>query len=122
MAKTKITPVKVTKGKAKPVLAKVKAKMKAKVTPAVAKPVVKAKIIDTSKKAKLVDPVVVQKAFKAKKVVANMTLSELKARRIEIAEQVIASGVHWIEENGQLVSVLDQTDYWKIKELVEGKK
>lgn len=110
MAKTKITPVKVTKGKAKPVLAKVKpasaikTKVKAKVAPVVA-PIVKAKV-------------------KAPKVtsVASMTLSELKARRIEIAEQIIASGVHWIEENGQLVSVLDQTDYWKIKDLVEGKK
>ena len=121
MAKTKITPVKVTKGKAKLVLAKpAKAVVKTKKVI----PVAKTKIIDTSKKAKLVDPVVVQKALKARKVtaVANMTLSELKAKRIEIAEQVIASGVHWIEENGQLVSVLDQTDYWKVKALVEKKK
>ena len=106
MAKTKITPVKVIKGKAKPVLAKVKsaAIVKAKVNAKVA-PVVKVKV-------------------GAPKVstVASMTLTELKAKRIEIAEQVIASGVHWVEENGQLVSVLDQTDYWKIKELVEGKK
>jgi hypothetical protein len=103
----------IMKTKANPVTA-AKTKTKAKVVPAVVKPV--AKIIDTSKKAKRVDPVVVQKALKAKKVstVASMTLSELKAKRIEIAEQIISSGVHWTKKDGQLVSVLDQTEYWEI--------
>ena len=88
----------------------------------------KKKIIDTSKKAKIVEPVVVQKAFKAKKVVpkiplSKMSLAELKELRINIAEQINASGVHWIKnKDGSLASTLDQTDYWKVKALVEKKK
>jgi len=89
---------------------------------------IKRKIIDTSKKAKIVEPAVVQKAFKAKKITpkivnSKLSLAELKELRINIAEQIIASGVHWItEKDGSLISALDQTDYWKIKELIERKK
>lgn len=86
------------------------------------------KIVDTSKKAPLVSPEVVQKAFKAKKVVtktdlSKMSLAELQALRINIAEQINASGVHWIKDKeGNLTSALDQTYYWKVKALVEKKK
>ncbi len=96
----------------------------------------KKKIVDTSKKAPLVSPEVVQKALTSKKVVPKtdlskmslndilkMSLAELQALRINIAEQINASGVHWItEKDGSLTSALGQTDYWKIKELVEKKK
>lgn len=98
MTKAKISPVKVAKT-AK--LVKVDVAPKVPVTPM---------------------PVAAPTAVKPKKVinsVDNMTLSDLKARRIEIAEQVIASNVHWTENDGQLVSVLDQTDYWKIKEKID---
>ena len=86
------------------------------------------KIIDNAKKAKKVEPAVVQKALKAKKVVpkvdlSKMTLSELQALRINIAEGINASGVHWIKnKDGSLTSALDQTDYWKVKSLLEKKK
>lgn len=86
------------------------------------------KIVDTSKKAPLVSPEVVQKAIKAKKVVpkvdlSKMSLSELQALRINIAEGINTSGVHWIKnKDGSLTSTLDQTDYWKVKALVEKKK
>ena len=93
-------------------------------------------IIDTSKKAPIVKAEIVQKVLKAKKVVPKtdlskmslndifkMSLAELQALRINIAEQINASGVHWItEKDGSLTSALDQTDYWKIKELIERKK
>ena len=50
----------------------------------------------------------------------KMTLAELNARRIEIAEQIITSNVHWeIDKDGNYHSMLDKTDYWKIKEKIE---
>lgn len=92
------------------------------------KPVKAKKIIDTSKKAPIVKAEIVQKALKTKKVVpkvdlSKMTLAELQALRINIAEQINTSGVHWIKDKeGNLISALDQTDYWKVKALVEKKK
>lgn len=65
-------------------------------------------------------------ATKAKNKIINpfdqMTISELRAKRIEIAEQINSAGVYWTEKDGQLVSVLDQTDYWKIKEKIDQNK
>lgn len=52
-----------------------------------------------------------------------MSLDELRAIRVKIAEQIIAGGVYWIKDkDGNLISTLDKTDYWKIKELIERKK
>lgn len=93
-----------------------------------AKPVKAKKINDTSKKAPILKAEIVQKALKAKKVVtktdlSKMSLSELQALRINIAEGINTSGVHWIKnKDGSLASTLDQTDYWKVKALVEKKK
>ena len=63
-------------------------------------------------------------ATKAKQKVINlidqMPLEELKARRTQIAEQIISSNVHWeIDKDGNYHSMLDKTDYWKIKAKIE---
>lgn len=84
----------------------------------------------TKTKAKVITPVVVPekvlvpaKPVKAKKVINaidNMTLAELQARRIQIAEQIISSNVHWeIDKDGNYNSMLNKTDYWKIKEKID---
>jgi hypothetical protein len=63
-------------------------------------------------------------ATKAKQKVINpidqMPLAELQARRTQIAEQLISSNVHWeIDKDGNYHSMLDKTDYWKIKEKID---
>ncbi len=84
----------------------------------------------TKTKAKVITPAVVPekvlapaKPVKAKKVINaidNMTLAELQARRIQIAEQIISSNVHWeIDKDGNYNSMLNKTDYWKIKEKID---
>ncbi len=83
----------------------------------------------TKTKAKVITPAVVPekvlapaKPVKAKKVINaidNMTLAELQARRIQIAEQIISGNVHWEIEDGKYISKLDKTDYWKIKEKID---
>lgn len=71
-------------------------------------PVVKAKVVAKAKAPK-----------KDVGAIEHMTLTELKTKRIEIAEQINTSGVHWdVDKEGNYTSRLDQTDYWKIVERI----
>jgi hypothetical protein len=92
------------------------------VTKKIKQPEPKVKIVDTSKKPPKIAQAVVQKAMKARKVVNPldmMTLSELKAKRIEIAETVNGGPMWEKTEDGTYISALDKTDYWKIKEKID---
>ena len=61
-------------------------------------------------------------ATKAKKKevspIDQMTLSELQAKRIAIAEAQVTSGIFWEIKDGKYISVLDKTDYQKIKDRI----
>ena len=70
---------------------------------------------------KIVTPLVkMTKPKKAPNPVDLMTLDELKARRIQIAEQFIATNMFWeIDKTGKYNSLLDKTDYQKVKDRIE---